>query len=102
MVLFCAPDLVLPYEPFAALDASLRHRLRLDVRAALAAAGVTAILVTHDQTEALSLRDQVVLMRDGRALQSGSPLDLDTRPSHALSAPFVRDATLLAADIHDG
>jgi iron(III) transport system ATP-binding protein len=100
--LICEPDLVLLDEPFAALDASLRHRLRLDVRAALAAAGVTAILVTHDQTEALSLGDQVVLMRDGRALQSGSPVDLYTRPSDAWSARFVGDATLLAADIQDG
>ena len=100
--LICEPDLVLLDEPFAALDASLRHRLRLDVRAALAAAGVTAILVTHDQTEALSLGDQVVLMRDGKALQSGSPVDLYTRPSDAWSARFVGDATLLAADIRDG
>ncbi|HMC03916.1 MAG TPA: ABC transporter ATP-binding protein [Actinomycetota bacterium] len=100
--LICEPDLVLLDEPFAALDASLRHRLRLDVRAALAAAGVTAILVTHDQTEALSLGDQVVLMRDGKALQSGSPVDLYTHPSDAWSARFVGDATLLAADIHDG
>jgi iron(III) transport system ATP-binding protein len=100
--LICEPDLVLLDEPFAALDAGLRHRLRLDVRAALAAAGVTAILVTHDQTEALSLGDQVVLMRDGTALQSGSPVDLYTRPSDAWSARFVGDATLLAADIHDG
>jgi len=100
--LICEPDLVLLDEPFAALDASLRHRLRLDVRAALAAAGVTAVLVTHDQTEALSLGDQVVLMRDGVALQSGSPVDLYTRPSDAWSARFVGDATLLTADIHDG
>jgi iron(III) transport system ATP-binding protein len=96
------PDLVLLDEPFAALDAGLQHRLRLDVRAALAAAGVTAILVTHDQTEALSLGDQVVLMRDGRALQSGSPVDLYTHPSDAWSAGFVGDATLLTAHIHDG
>ena len=100
--LICEPDLVLLDEPFAALDASLRHRLRLDVRAALAAAGVTAVLVTHDQTEALSLGDQVMLMREGNALQSGSPVDLYTHPSDAWSARFVGDATLLAADIHDG
>jgi iron(III) transport system ATP-binding protein len=100
--LICEPDLVLLDEPFAALDASLRHRLRLDVRAALAAAGVTAVLVTHDQTEALSLGDQVVLMRDGTALQSGSPVDLYTHPSDAWSARFVGDATLLSADIQDG
>src|SRR5205823_832474 len=54
------------------------------------------------QTEALSIGDQVVLMRDGQALQSGSPVDLYTRPSDAWSARFVGDATLLAADIHDG
>ena len=100
--LISEPDLVLLDEPFAALDASLRHRLRLDVRAALAAAGVTAILVTHDQTEALSLGDQVVLMRDGVATQSGSPVDLYTHPSDAWSARFVGDATLLTADICDG
>jgi iron(III) transport system ATP-binding protein len=100
--LISEPDLVLLDEPFASLDASLRHRLRLDVRAALQAAGVTSILVTHDQTEALSLGDRVVLMRDGRVLQSGSPADLYRRPLDAWSAHFVGDATLLPAQIHDG
>ena len=59
------PPLVLLDEPFSALDAGLRAELRRDVRAALRADGATAVLVTHDQGEALSMADQVAVMRDG-------------------------------------
>lgn len=93
------PDLVVLDEPFAALDAGLRQRLRLDIRAALTAAGVTALLVTHDQTEALSLGDQVVLMREGRVLQADRPAELYNRPVDAWAAHFVGDATILACKL---
>jgi len=70
------PRLVLMDEPFAALDASLRVELREEVRAILARAGATTILVTHDQEEALSVADTVAVMAEGRILQSGSPTEV--------------------------
>ncbi|MBT5431465.1 MAG: ABC transporter ATP-binding protein, partial [Micrococcales bacterium] len=60
------PALILLDEPFSALDAELRSRLRQDVKAALRAEGATAILVTHDQEEALSLADKVAVLRNGK------------------------------------
>jgi iron(III) transport system ATP-binding protein len=96
------PDIVLLDEPFAALDANLRQRVRLDVRDALAAAGVTAVLVTHDQAEALSLGDRVVLMRAGRVLQAGSPVDLYSSPVDEWAARFIGEATVLDARLAGG
>ena len=65
------PEVVLLDEPFASLDAGLRESLREEVVAILRAAGASALLVTHDQQEALSLADQVVVMRDGRGRAGG-------------------------------
>lgn len=91
------PPLVLLDEPFSALDASLRAELRRDVRLALREDGATALLVTHDQAEALSMADQVAVMRDGRILQSGSGTEVYRRPSSPWVAQFVGDAMLLRA-----
>ena len=73
----------------------LRAELRRDVRAALHADGATAVLVTHDQGEALSLADQVVVMRDGRAVQHGTPAGIYSAPADPWVARFVGDAMLL-------
>lgn len=91
------PRLVLLDEPFSALDAGLRADLRADVRAALRADGATAVLVTHDQGEALSMADQVVVMHQGRVRQQGTPLDVYRTPSDPWVAGFVGDAVLLPA-----
>jgi iron(III) transport system ATP-binding protein len=90
------PPLILLDEPFTALDAGLRAELRHDVRAALRADGATAVLVTHDQGEALSLADHVVVMRGGRAVQSGTPAEVYGGPVDPWVARFVGDAMLLA------
>lgn len=74
------PSLVLLDEPFSSLDASLRASVRRDVRRVLKASGTTAILVTHDHDEALSLADQVAVIRDGRISQCGEPARLYARP----------------------
>src|SRR5256886_7139715 len=66
------PEVVLLDEPFAALDAGLRHRLRLDVRRVLNTSGATSVLVTHDQNEALSVGDQVGVMRAGQVVPAGA------------------------------
>lgn len=93
------PQLVLLDEPFNALDSALRTGVRSDVRAALRATGATAVLVTHDQQEALSTADLVAVVRDGRVAQCASPQDLYRRPADPWIADFVGDAVLLPATV---
>jgi iron(III) transport system ATP-binding protein len=83
------PDLILLDEPFSALDAGLRASLRHEVRALLQRTRTTAILVTHDQEEALSFADQVAVMREGRIVQSASPDTVYARPADLQVARFV-------------
>jgi iron(III) transport system ATP-binding protein len=75
------PDLVLLDEPFSSLDASMRASVRHDVRHILKKSGATTILVTHDQDEALSLADQVAIIRDGQISQCDEPAHLYARPA---------------------
>jgi iron(III) transport system ATP-binding protein len=89
------PGLVLLDEPFDALDAGLRAQVRGEVRDALRAAGATALLVTHDQEEALSLADTVAVMRGGRIVQAADPQTLYRDPVDAEVAAFVGEAVLL-------
>lgn len=96
------PDVVLLDEPFASLDAGLRLALREEVARILGEAGASALLVTHDQEEALSLADAVVVMRAGRVEQSGSPEDLYRRPASRWIAEFLGDAEVLPAVVGNG
>ncbi|MDE1172907.1 MAG: ABC transporter ATP-binding protein [Parvibaculaceae bacterium] len=96
------PRLMLLDEPFSALDTALRVSTRKAVASLLGAAGITTILVTHDQTEALSFADQVAVMRQGRLLQTGLPRDLYLHPVDAMVAEFLGDAIILSAEIKDG
>ncbi len=89
------PGLVLLDEPFDALDAGLRAQVRGEVREVLRAAGATALLVTHDQEEALSLADTVAVMRGGRIVQAADPQTLYRDPVDAEVARFVGEAVLL-------
>ena len=89
------PELVLLDEPFSSLDAALRADTREAVTAALAHAGATALLVTHDQAEALSTGRQVAVLRDGRLAQLATPEILYRRPVDAELACFVGEAVLL-------
>ncbi len=89
------PDLVLLDEPFAALDAHLRASVRADVLQLLRQAGTTAVLVTHDQDEALSSADRVAVLRDGRIAQCAPPQDLYSRPADADLARFIGEANLV-------
>ncbi len=91
------PDVVLLDEPFTALDANLRQRLRAEVRDVLREVGTTAILVTHDQEEALSTADLVAVMRDGRLVQVGTPLEVYDAPADLGVARFVGEAVELPA-----
>lgn len=96
------PSVVLMDEPFAALDAALRVGLREEVAAILRAAGATAVLVTHDQQEALSMADQVVVMRDGRVEQAGTPEDVYSRPATRWSAEFLGAADVVPGVVAAG
>ncbi len=89
------PQLVLLDEPFSALDAALRIGTRQAVAAALAAAGTTALLVTHDQSEALSMGHRVAVLRQGKLVQVACPESLYRRPLDADLAQFVGEAVLL-------
>jgi iron(III) transport system ATP-binding protein len=96
------PDLVLLDEPFSNLDASLRERLRGEVRAILTRSGVPALFVTHDQEEALSLADRVAVMRDGALAQTGSPEEVYGQPADRWVADFLGEADVLPATANDG
>ena len=96
------PSVVLLDEPFSSLDAGLRGETGRAVVAALAATGATAVLVTHDQAEALSLADQVAVMRSGRLVQLGAPASVYGQPHDMGVAAFVGDAVFLPARIKDG
>jgi iron(III) transport system ATP-binding protein len=89
------PEVVLLDEPFASLDAHMRASVRADVQRICAQAGTTAILVTHDQDEALSMADRIAVLRDGRIVQYAAPADLYTRPADPALARFVGDANLV-------
>ncbi len=91
------PALILLDEPFSNLDVDLRTAVRRDVRRILAEAGATAILVTHDQEEALSLADRVAVMWQGRILQCASPEELYHRPANRQVATFVGDSQFIRA-----
>ena len=96
------PKVVLLDEPFSGLDAGLRARVRQEVRSILLAAGVTALFVTHDQEEALSLADHVAVMRDGRIEQVGTPEEVYGRPASRWVAEFLGEADVLPGTVDDG
>ena len=96
------PEVVLLDEPFAALDATLRGRLRNDVAAALRAAGATALVVTHDPVEAMALADQLAVMRDGRVVQAGTARDVYLHPVDAAAARALGDVVALTGTASGG
>ena len=96
------PALVLLDEPFSGLDAGLRARVRVEVRGILKTAGVSALFVTHDQEEALSLADRVAVMCDGRIQQVGTPEEVYGRPASRWVAEFLGEADVLPAKVQDG
>ena len=96
------PRLMLLDEPFSALDTGLRAATRKAVAQLLHTAGITTILVTHDQAEALSFADQVAVIRDGRLAQVGPPVELYLRPTDPATACFLGEAMVLPATLNHG
>ncbi len=89
------PDALLLDEPFANLDPALRVELRAEVASLLRRLGITSVFVTHDQEEAFVMGAQVVVMRDGRVLQSATPGELYSRPANRWVATFVGEANIV-------
>ena len=96
------PAVVLLDEPFSSLDATLRADLRREVELILRDAEATALLVTHDQEEALSLADRLAVMREGRIVQVGAPEEVYGRPASRWAAQFVGEVNVLAGVARDG
>jgi iron(III) transport system ATP-binding protein len=84
-----SPGLLLLDEPLSALDAKVRVRLRQEIRQVQKRLGLTAIMVTHDQEEALAMADRIVVMENGRIQQVGTPLEIYRRPANSFIADFV-------------
>jgi sn-glycerol 3-phosphate transport system ATP-binding protein len=89
-------------EPLSNLDAQLRQELRREIRSLQQRLGITMIYVTHDQTEAMSMADRVILMRGGRIEQNGAPAELYERPATLFAARFIGAAPMNFVDLEDG
>ncbi|MGD9573375.1 MAG: ABC transporter ATP-binding protein [Thermoleophilia bacterium] len=100
--LVARPGVVLLDEPFSNLDAILRQRVRGEVREILKEAGVSALLVTHDQEEALSVADRLAVMRDGRVLQEGEPDHVYHHPASRWVAGFLGAVEHIRGSAHAG
>ncbi len=94
------PKVLLFDEPLSNLDAKLREGTRLEIRRLQRELGVAAVYVTHDQEEALSMSDRVIVMEAGRIMQTGTPKDLYRRPSNRFVADFVGRASFI--DVQKG
>jgi iron(III) transport system ATP-binding protein len=96
------PEVLLLDEPFSNLDVRLRVEMREEVRRILKEAGVTAVSVTHDQEEALSISDRVAVMNDGTIEQVGRPESVFERPESKFVASFLGRASFLEGELRDG
>jgi putative spermidine/putrescine transport system ATP-binding protein len=92
------PRILLLDEPLAALDRRLRDRMQVELRALHRELGVTLLLVTHDQEEALTLSDRLVVLHDGEIAQQGPPAEVYRRPASRFVAEFLGASNLLARD----
>jgi len=93
-----SPGLLLLDEPLSALDAKVRQHLRLEIKNLQRKLGVTTIMVTHDQEEALTMADRIILMNKGVIEQEGSPQDIYSKPTTAFSANFIGTTNLFKAN----
>jgi len=89
------PALFLLDEPLSNLDAKVRARLRIYIREVQQKVGITALYVTHDQEEALSIADTVVVMNKGQIMQTGTPEEIYSNPANMFVAEFIGDSTVL-------
>ena len=93
------PQLLLLDEPLSNLDAKLRERMRFELKRLQSEFGLTAVYVTHDQSEALALSHEIAVMNEGRIVQVGSPRDIYERPHDRFVADFIGSANFLDATV---
>ncbi len=93
------PRLLLFDEPLSNLDAKLREQMRIEIRQLQQRLGITSVYVTHDQAEAMSISDRIVVMDHGRIEQVGPPLELYARPSNRFVAAFIGDVNFLTGEV---
>ena len=93
------PDLLLLDEPLSNLDAKLREEMRVEIRLIQRQVGITTILVTHDQAEALVMSDRIAVMERGRIVQIGRPVDAYENPANAFVSTFLGRANLIRAEV---
>jgi ABC-type Fe3+/spermidine/putrescine transport system ATPase subunit len=89
-------------EPLSALDANLREHMQMELRQLQQRLGVTTLVVTHDQKEALTMADIVIVMEGGRIRQMGAPMEIYRNPADAFVAGFIGSSNLLPARLIDG
>ncbi len=96
-----SPKLLLLDEPLSALDAKVRVALRDELKALQRTLGITTVFVTHDQEEALSMSDRIVVMNEGRIEQLGTPFEIYNRPKTRFVASFIGTLNILDAEVVD-
>jgi sn-glycerol 3-phosphate transport system ATP-binding protein len=89
-------------EPLSNLDAQLRHEMRVEIRALQQRLGMTVVYVTHDQVEAMSMADHVILLREGHIEQEGSPAELYAKPATTFAARFIGTPAMNLVALADG
>ena len=96
------PKVFLLDEPLSALDAALREHMQIELRQIQQSLGVTTIVVTHDQKEALTMADLVIVMKDGVIQQAGAPMDIYHNPANAFVAGFIGTTNLMPCTVAEG
>lgn len=99
--LVAEPRVLLLDEPLSNLDAKLRDQMRFELRRLQRELGITALYVTHDQQEALSVSDQIVVMKNGKVLDVGAPGDLYVAPRYRFTADFLGQANFISGVVRD-
>jgi putative spermidine/putrescine transport system ATP-binding protein len=95
------PDVLLLDEPLGALDKNLREQMQVEITRIHRQVGITTVYVTHDQTEAMTMSDRVVVMNRGRIEQAAAPLEIYDRPATRFVAEFVGDSNVMAGTVTD-
>ena len=93
------PDILLLDEPLSNLDAKLREETRLEIKRLQVELGVTTIYVTHDQTEAMTMSDRIMVMKEGVVQQIGSPQEIYNQPTNHFVASFIGESNILEAEV---
>lgn len=97
--LVVSPDFLLLDEPLSALDAKVRLKVRKEIRALQQRLGITTIMVTHDQEEALTMADEIVVMNNACIMQKGSPVEVYDKPENPFVADFIGSINFFSSDI---